>query len=72
MSTYIPIVNEFGETRGYRFKQVREIEGLSIRWISKQTGIPREKLEQMERDEIPFPPDALFKLSKLFNSTAWV
>lgn len=61
-----------GRHEDIALSEVREIEGLSIRWISKQTGIPREKLEQMERDEIPFPPDALFKLSKLFNSTAWV
>ena len=69
---YIPLVNEFGETRGYRFKQLREMEGMSLRWLSKRTKIPKKKLERMEKDEIPFTQEALIVLSRIFSSTLWI
>lgn len=69
---YIPVVDEFGETRGYRFKQMREMEEMSLRWISRQTRIPRKTLELAEQDRTPFTADMLSKLIRIFKNTDWV
>lgn len=71
-SKYEPHKNEFGETRGYRLKEMRTQENASIRWVSKRTGIPRAKLEQLENDEAPFDSKTLIKLNNLFGTKEWV
>lgn len=72
MGTFAPEVNEFGETRGIRLRSMREMEGFSQRWMAKRIGIPRNKLEMLEKDEIPFEPLIIARINQLFNTNKWM
>jgi predicted transcriptional regulator len=60
------------EPISYRFRVVREANNHSIRWLSKMTGIPRKKIQQMESGTIPFTDEAKSKLAQAMNDGHWL
>lgn len=60
------------EPINYRFKVVREDLGLSLRWLARESGVPRKKLQLMEDGVIPFTPQLKVKLSLLMHNYVWL
>lgn len=60
------------EPISYRFRITRESLGVSLRWLSKRTGIPRKKLQQMESGITPFSPAAKAQLATVMQEFLWL